>query len=93
MYYAPLLAGGVLAIYLLSHLIEWAIVRRIADSQATGIPLSVTAAVVLAVVIYGFGAADGGPWTPGGLFIYPPAGLIVAIARVVAYRRRTASAE
>jgi heme A synthase len=81
--------GGVIIIYLLSLLIEWALMKRILESPAQGIPASVAAAVVLAVILYGFGNANDGSWNPlpGGLG-YVAGGVIVWLARMVAWRRR-----
>lgn len=86
--------GGVLAVFLLSALLEWAIFKRVVDTAPVGIALSVGSAVVLAIILYGFGSADGGPWNPfPGGFAYVVAGLIVLPLRLWSYRRRAEKAD
>jgi hypothetical protein len=85
--------GGLIIIYLLSSLLEWAIMKRVLDSPTQGIPASVAVAVVLAIILYGFGNADGGTWNPlpGGIG-YIVAGIMIWLARLFAWRRREAQA-
>jgi hypothetical protein len=71
------LIGGVLAIFVLYALLEWAVFKRVMDDPVKGKAVSVIGAYVLAVALYGFGAADGGPWNPAGFVIYLPGLLIV----------------
>lgn len=63
------LVGGILAVFLLSALLDWAVFKRVVDTPRVGTTLSVVAAVVFGFILYGFGNADGGPWNPlpGGL--------------------------
>jgi uncharacterized membrane protein len=70
---------------------EWAIFKRVCDSPSTGIPLSVISAVIVAVVLYGFGNANGGPWNPfpGGI-AYVVAGVVVFAVQMAMYRKRRA---
>lgn len=86
--------GGMIAVYFLASLLEWAIFKRVANAAPVGITLSVVAAVALAVVLYGFGNADGGPWNPlpGGV-AYILAGGIVWALKLASYRRRASAAQ
>jgi|GEM_PF-1590367 len=85
--------GGMIAVYFGSSLLEWAIFKRVVDTAPVGITLSVVTAVALAVVLYGFGNADGGPWNPlpGGI-AYIVAGAIVWALKLWSYRRRAEAA-
>jgi hypothetical protein len=89
-----LTVGGMIAVYFVASLLEWAIFKRVVDTAPVGITLSVVAAVALAVVLYGFGNADGGPWNPlpGGV-TYIVAGAIVWALKLWSYRRRAAVAQ
>lgn len=88
------IAGGVLIIYLMSVLLEWAFFKRIVDIPELGKALSVAFAVIAAVIIAGFGNADGGPWNPGSsLYGYVIGGAIVLALRLWAYRRRAERSE
>jgi hypothetical protein len=82
-------AGGSLLVLLLSWLLEWAIFKRVCDRAETGITLSVCVAVIVAVVLYGFGRSGGGGWDPmpGGL-AYLIAGAVILPWRLISYRRR-----
>jgi hypothetical protein len=60
-------------------------------SPLTGAVAPTFMAVILAIVIYGFGNADGGSWNPsGGLIAYPVGGVIVAILRYLQLRGQSA---
>jgi hypothetical protein len=63
------------------------------DTAPVGITLSVIAAVGLAILLYGFGNARGGPWNPlpGGI-AYVIGGGIVWALKLWSYRRRAAAA-
>jgi hypothetical protein len=76
-------------VFLLSLLLEWAIFKRVVDSPAAGIPLSVGAAALLAIFIYGFGNARHVIWEPfpGGIG-YIVGGFIVLAVRMWRYRKR-----
>jgi hypothetical protein len=77
-----MLIGSIIAVYLLSALIEWAFIKRVMDDQTIGGLSSTAIAVVVAIIIYGFGNANGGSWNPlpGGIF-YIIGGCIVAVIR------------
>jgi hypothetical protein len=80
--------GGLIIIYLLSVFVEWALVKRILDTPTVGIVVSTLAATVLAIILYGFGNADGGPWTPmPGAMIYIVSGAVVTVGRLLSRRR------
>lgn len=81
-----MLVGGTLGVFILYVIWEWALFMRIFDDPMRGKLVSVAAAYFSAVVIYGFGAANGGPWNPGGVIIYLPGALIIF---VYAWRRAT----
>jgi hypothetical protein len=49
------LIGGILAILLLSLLLEWAIFKRVVNSAVVGKLSSVAAAYVIAVIVYSLG--------------------------------------
>lgn len=88
-----MIVGGMIAIYFFASLLEWAIFKRVVDTAPVGITLSVAAAVALAVVLYGFGNADGGPWNPlpGGIAYIVGGGIVWAL-KMASYRRRAAAA-
>lgn len=87
-----LLVGGVIGTWLLGAFLDWAIFRRVGISAKARVVLSSVAAIILAVIIYGFGSADGGEWDPReGLLIYPLAGLIACVVRL--YRSTPEGAE
>lgn len=76
------LIGGVLAIFLLDALFDWALFKRVIEPGPVRIAASVSASVVLAIVLYGFGNANGGPWNPGsGIIAYPFGGVVVGAFR------------
>lgn len=93
MFLIAMFLGGLVAIYFLASLLEWAIFKRVVDTAPVGITLSVVAAVALAVLLYGFGNADGA-WDPlpGGV-AYVVAGGIVWALKLASYRRRAAAAQ
>lgn len=65
------LAGGVLVVFILQQLLEWAIFKRVVDDPLTGKLLSTISAYLLAAMI---GAASMGVF---GLILYLPGALIV----------------
>ena len=81
--------GGMIGVYFIASLLEWALFKRVVDTAPVGITLSVVAAVALAIVVYGFGNADGGPWNPlpGGI-AYVVGGAVVWALKLWSYRRR-----
>jgi len=54
--------GGMLAIFLLWSLFEWAIFKRVFDDPMKGKLTSVLVAYLAGSTIAGFGGADGGPY-------------------------------
>lgn len=82
------LVGGVLAMYLFSKLVEWAFVKRVLDDPIMGAVTSVVIAYFLAVLLYGFGSANGGPWRASGLLLYLPGAVVVGIARPLMRKRK-----
>lgn len=84
---------GMVAIYLVASLLEWALFRRVVDSALVGMSLSVAAAVALAVLLYGFGIADDGAWNPlpAGVALAVAGGIVWAL-KLASHRRRAASA-
>lgn len=85
------IAGGFILVFLLGTLIDWLVFKRSSLSRTIAILCSTVAAIVLAVVLYGFGNADGGPWNPGNSLIAYPIGGVVAGA--VRYFRADAKGE
>ena len=86
------LAGAVVGIWLLGAILDSAIFKRMKIQTKARIVLSSVAAIILGVIIYGFGRGDGGEWNPReGLVIYPLAGLIVCAVRL--YRSTPEKAE
>ncbi|MBS3927659.1 MAG: hypothetical protein KGZ65_03590 [Sphingomonadales bacterium] len=81
-----MLVGGTFGVFILYAIWEWALFMRIFDDPMRGKLASVAAAYLSAVIIYGFGSANGGPWNPGGILIYLPGALIVF---VYTWRRAT----
>jgi len=86
--------GGMIAIYFVSSILEWAIFKRVVDTAPVGITLSIVAALALTVVLYGFGTANGGPWNPlpGGI-TYIVGGAIIWALKMWSYRRRAEAAQ
>ena len=54
--------GGMLGMFLLWSLFEWAIFKRVFDDPIKGKLTSVLAAYLVGSTIAGFGGADGGPY-------------------------------
>ena len=76
------IVGGVIATFILGFLVDWLILKRLPISRSIGLILSAVVAVVVAIVLYGFGNADGGPWNPGyGYLTYGLGGLISGAIR------------
>lgn len=88
--YIGLFVGGAMAIWLFGNLIEWVIVKRTMDDERRGAMVSFGSAYLLAVIVYGFGAANGGPWTPLGLILYAPGLALVLGLRLHALNRQGA---
>ena len=89
-----MIVGATLAIYLLASLLEWALFKRIVDSPELGKGLSVGCAVVMAIILYGFGNANGGPWDPlpGGI-AYVVGGAIAFSVMLWQHNRREEALE
>lgn len=81
------IVGGILAIFVLHAVWEFLLFKRICDDPVKGKLLATAAAYATAVVVYGFGAADGGPWTPAGIIAYLPGAVAVAIYSIVRGRK------
>lgn len=77
------LVGGLILIYLLSKVWEWALFKRVMDEPTSGKLASVVAAWATAGTIGGFGMADGGPYAWWAFAIYLLPALFVG---VFAYR-------
>lgn len=87
-------AGGMIAVYFVASLLEWAIFKRVVDTAPVGITLSVVAAVAVAIVLYGFANSDADESfnpLPGGI-AYVVAGAIVWALKLWSYRRRAEAA-
>lgn len=84
MAYLGFFVGGLLAIYLLAALWEWALFKRVLDDPLTGKLASVGAGWLTSSVLAGFGMADGGTYYWPAFLAYLPAAAILAI---FAYRR------
>jgi hypothetical protein len=78
------LFGGLIAIYLLAVLWEWALFKRVLDDPLKGTLLSVTAGWLTSGTLAGFGMADGGTFQWAAFLAYAPAALIIGF---FAYRR------
>lgn len=76
--------GGVLLIYLLALLWEWALFQRVVSDPVFGKLSSVLAAWLCAAAISGWGHADGGPydWSQFGKLMIP-----AVVVGVMAYHR------
>lgn len=92
MYTIGQMVGGTLAVYLLSKLVEWLVIKRVMDDAIKGGFVSVSIGYLLAAVIYGFGETNGGPWVPTGFLLYLPGAAIVAIVRMTMRKNRMESA-
>ena len=64
------LVGGIFGVLLLSALWEWVVFKRVMDDPVKGKALSVLAGYLTASILYGFGAANGGPFNPSGFGFY-----------------------
>lgn len=74
--------GGTILVFILSWLIDRFSTREMGASVAVRAIGPTIFAVGIAIVLYGFGNANGGPWNPGsGLIAYPIGGLIVSFLR------------
>ena len=84
--------GAFIATFLLGSLLNWALFKRLSVSPTAAALLSAGSAIVLALVIAGFGNADAGPWNPGnGYIIYGIGGLLSGA--VLYFRARKAEQE
>ena len=87
------LVGGILAVFLLSMFLESMIFERALDSPRKGIPASIATAVLLAIVLYGFGNANGEGWNPfPGAISYVIAGGILYVIEMYRLRKREEAA-
>lgn len=83
--------GGIVAMFFFSMLLDWAVVRRIADDRVKGALGSVLAAYLIGSLIYAFND----PWVGGAAFIiYLPGAIIAGIVRgMLAHRKQQREAE
>ena len=72
------LVGGLIAIYLLAALWEWALFKRILDDPLKGKLAAVGAGWLTSSVLAGFGMADGGSYYWPAFLAYLPAAAIMA---------------
>lgn len=77
------LTGGVLGVYIMYCLWEWALFKRVANDPMIGKLASVVAAYLSASTIYGLLKASGGPFVASGFVVYLPGAVIIG---VIAYR-------
>jgi hypothetical protein len=83
------IVGGCILIFLLSALIEWAAIKRMTNDAKLGVFVSVAAATAVAIVLAGFGNADGGPYNPGEMAVPSLiSGAIVAAIRFLLRARQ-----
>jgi hypothetical protein len=77
MYSLGSVVGGLLAIYALSMVWEWALFKRINDDPVTGKLSAVGAAWLSAGTLAGFGMANGGPFLWFAFLVYLIPALLV----------------
>lgn len=77
------LVGGMLGVYIMYCLWEWALFKRIANDPMIGKLASVVAAYLTAGILFGFMEHFDGSFEPSGLIVYLPGALITF---VIAYR-------
>lgn len=91
MYSIGAIVGGSILIYLLSALIEWAVIKRVMNDPKIGVLVAVALATGIAIILAGLGNADGGPFNPGEMALpYLIAGAIVGAIRFFIRARRAA---
>ncbi|MCW3837892.1 hypothetical protein ACFQ1E_18375 [Sphingomonas canadensis] len=73
------LIGGLIAIYVLHMLWEFILFKRVFNDPVAGKLLSVVAAYCTSSAIYGFAAANGGPYRWDGFTAYLIPALVVGI--------------
>ena len=78
------LVGGIIGVFILYSIWEWALFQRIFDDPMKGKLTSVVAAYLTASILYGFGAANGGPFVLDGFIIYLLGAMVIS---VYAWRR------
>lgn len=71
--------GGTLAVFVFHAVWEFLLFKRICNDPLVGKLGSVFCAYLTATAAYGFGAANGGPWTPTGLIVYAPGAVLVGV--------------
>jgi O-antigen/teichoic acid export membrane protein len=87
-----MIVGAFIATFVLGFLFNWMVYKRLRISAQTAVALSSLTAIVVAIVVYGFGNADGGPWSPGdGVVSYVIGGLLSGAVRFVLVRRENPS--
>lgn len=76
-YWIGTAVGAAIGIAALASILRWAIVKRVVRDPGTAGVVSAVAAYMVAVVLSGFGNANGGPWQPSGIIMYLPGALLV----------------
>jgi hypothetical protein len=82
--------GGLVAVYLMAALWEWALFKRVLDDPLKGKLVSASVGWLTSGAIAGWGMADGGPYNWSAFLIYLPAALVISF---FAYRRGMALRE
>lgn len=87
------MVGGILPIFILYMIVDKFVCQRTFDDPVRGKIIAVASAYVLAIIIYGFGSANGGPWRPDGVVVYLLGAVVVgffAIRRGIKIRDEAA---
>lgn len=79
--------GGMIGIFLLSALVEWAVCKRVFDDPVKGKLTSVLVAFLLASIGAGYGQANGGPYQWGAFADYVTPALIIGCFAYYSGRR------
>jgi hypothetical protein len=79
--------GGMLAMFLLGSLFEWALFKRVFDDPIKGKLASVVAGYLVGSSIAGFGKADGGPYYWPAFFDYAIPAVVVGCFAYVSGKR------
>jgi hypothetical protein len=90
LYFANLLGeifGGMIGIFVVSALVEWAVCKRVFDDPIKGKLTSVLVAYLLGSIGAGYGQANGGPYEWGAFFDYAIPAVIVGCFAYVSGKR------
>lgn len=77
MFYVGQIIGGILGIFILFVLWEFALFKRVLDDPLKGKLFSAGAAYLTGATVAGFGGADGGPYYWGAFLDYLIPGMVV----------------